>query len=67
MSDRFEQIEVRIAYLEQANAELSDALIRQQQEIKALREQLGAMTQRFEAAQSAPTTYTLEDEKPPHY
>jgi uncharacterized coiled-coil protein SlyX len=67
MSDRFEQIEVRIAYLEQANAELSDALIRQQQEIKALREQLGSMTQRFEAAQSAPTTYTLEDEKPPHY
>ena len=67
MSDRLEQIEVRIAYLEQANAELSDALIRQQQEVKALREQIAAMTQRFEAAQSAPTTYTLEDEKPPHY
>lgn len=67
MSDRIEQIEVRIAFLEQANAELSDALIRQQQELKTLREQLAAMTQRFEAEQSAPTTYTLEDEKPPHY
>jgi uncharacterized coiled-coil protein SlyX len=67
MSDRIEKIEVRIAFLEQANAELSDALIRQQQEIKALREQLDTATQRFEAAQSAPTAYAPEDEKPPHY
>jgi uncharacterized coiled-coil protein SlyX len=67
MSDRLEQIEVRIAYLEQANAQLSDVLVQQQQELRALRAQLGAMTQRLEAAQSAPTTYTAEEEKPPHY
>jgi uncharacterized coiled-coil protein SlyX len=67
MSDRLEQIEVRIAYLEQANAQLSDALVQQQQELKTLRAQLAAATQRLEAAQSAPTAYTLEDEKPPHY
>jgi uncharacterized coiled-coil protein SlyX len=62
-----EQIEIKIAYLEQANAELSDVVYRQQQELEALRMQLAALLGRFEAAQSQPTTYTAEDEKPPHY
>jgi SlyX protein len=67
MSDRLEQIEVRIAYLEQANGQLSDALIQQQQELRALRTLLGTLTDRLEASQSAPSAYTAEDEKPPHY
>jgi uncharacterized coiled-coil protein SlyX len=67
MSDRIEQIEVRIAYLEQANAQLSDTLFQLQQDLKALRAQLAMVSQRFEAAQSAPTVYSAEDEKPPHY
>jgi uncharacterized coiled-coil protein SlyX len=68
MSDRLEQIEFRIAFLEQANSQLSDTVFQQQQEIKALRAQLATLLQRFEAEQSAqPTSWTAQDEKPPHY
>lgn len=67
MTDRLEQIEVRIAYLEQANAQLSDVVFEQRKEIESLRAQLTTMTQRFEASQSAPTAYTAEEERPPHY
>jgi SlyX protein len=67
MTDRLEQIEVRIAYLEQANGQLSDEVLRQQRELEALRQQLAALLQRQEAAQSSPTVYSAEEEKPPHY
>lgn len=67
MNDRLEQIETKIAYLEQANADLGEQVYRQRLEIEALRGRLAALLERFEAAQSVPTAYTLEDEKPPHY
>ena len=67
MSDRLEQIETKIAFLEQANAQLSDVVYRQQQELETLREQLATLGDRLASAQSAPTSYSLEDEKPPHY
>ncbi len=67
MSERLEQIEVKIAYLEQANAQLSDVVYQQRQEIESLRQRLVALTDRLESAQSPPTQYTAEDEKPPHY
>lgn len=67
MSERLDQIEVKLAFLEQANAELSDVVYRQRREIEALQRRLDAMTARFEAAQSQPTAWTPEDEKPPHY
>ena len=67
MSDRLEQIEIRIAYLEQANTQLSDTVYRQQQDLKALRAQLDTLLQRLEAEQSQPTPYSAQDEKPPHY
>ena len=67
MDDRFERVEVRMAFLEQANAELSDVVYRLRQELEALRAELVTLTQRWEAAQSTPTPYTAEQEKPPHY
>lgn len=67
MQQRIEQLEIKIAYLEQTNAQLSDEMFRQRQEIEALREQLAVLAGRFEGAQSLPTAYTPEDEKPPHY
>ena len=66
MTDRVDQIEVRIAFLEQANTQLSDALYAQQQELQSLRAQLGGLLQRLEA-QSQPTAWDPQDEKPPHY
>jgi len=67
MEDRLDQIEIKIAYLEQANAQLSDVVYRQRQELESLRAQLSAMADRYDGAQAQPTTYSLEDEKPPHY
>jgi len=67
MTDRLEQVEIRIAFLEQANGELSDVVYKLRQELEALRAELATLTQRWESSQSAPTAYTAEQEKPPHY
>ena len=61
-----EQIETKIAYLEQANAELSDVVYEQRQELGSLRAQLSELLRRLDAAQP-PTTHSPGDEKPPHY
>ncbi len=67
MTATLEQIEIRIAYLEKANTELSDVVYQQRQEIEILRARLAALVGRLEAEQSQPTAYSPEDEKPPHY
>jgi uncharacterized coiled-coil protein SlyX len=67
MNQRLEQLEMKVAFLEQAGTELSDELFRQRQQIESLRGQLTALTGKLEAAQSQPTAYTPEEEKPPHY
>lgn len=67
MHQRIEQLEVKVAFLEEANSQLSDMVYRQQQELEALRAQIVDMTSRIEAAQSRMTEYTAEQEKPPHY
>jgi SlyX protein len=67
MSAALEQIEIKIAYLEQANAQLSDVVYRQRLELESLRARLSELIGRFDTAQSATTTYSAEDERPPHY
>jgi SlyX protein len=67
MNGKLEQIETKIAYLEQANAELSDVVYRQQQELDVLRMRLSALTIKLESAPTQATAYTAEDERPPHY
>jgi len=62
-----EHIETRIAFLERANAELSDVVFRQHREIETLRAQLLALAGRIEAAQADPVASRPEDERPPHY
>lgn len=62
-----EQIETKIAFLERANAELSDVVFRQHREIEALRAQFAALAARVEAAQSETGVRTPEEERPPHY
>jgi SlyX protein len=67
-SDALERIETKLAFLESANVELSDVVYRQQQEIRALRLRLEALTQRIEAAaEAAEPLRTPEEERPPHY
>ena len=62
-----EQIETKIAFLESANAELSDVVFRQHREIETLRAQITALAARIDAAQSDSGARTPEDERPPHY
>lgn len=62
-----EQIETKIAFLERANAELSDVVFRQHQEIEALRTQVVGLASRIDAAQSGAGVGTPEEERPPHY
>ena len=62
-----EQIETKIAFLERANAELSDVVFRQHREIESLRAQIVALAARIEAVQSDMGVRTPEEERPPHY
>ena len=66
-SEAVEKIELRIAYLERANNELSDVVYEQQREIADLRTQLADLVNRLENLRSEPAQYTPEQERPPHY
>ena len=65
--DTFEQIETKIAFLERANAELSDVVFRQHQEIEALRAQIATLAARIDATPADTGVRTPEEERPPHY
>jgi SlyX protein len=66
--DVFERIEMKIAYLERANNDLSDVVYRQQQELAALTERLAQLAGRLDAIKGEQgSSYTLEEERPPHY
>jgi SlyX protein len=67
MNERIEQFEVKVAFLEQANSQLSEEVFRLRKELETLETRLHTLTGRFEAALVTPTAYTAEDEKPPHY
>jgi uncharacterized coiled-coil protein SlyX len=68
MSAEFiERIELKIAYLERANNDLSEVVYRQQQQIDSLRAELAALNGKMESAGAEQTVYTLEQERPPHY
>ncbi len=65
--ETLEQIETKIAYLERANAELSDVVFRQQQQIDALGAQLKTLAERLDAVRSEAGERAPEEERPPHY
>ncbi len=62
-----ERIELKIAFLERANSELSDVVYDQQRQIEELRLQLAALSARLNTYQTEQTQYTEEEERPPHY
>lgn len=62
-----ERIESKIAYLERANHELSDAVYKQQRELQALQSRLASAFDRIDELQQPRRAYTLDEEKPPHY
>lgn len=68
MSDSaLERIELKIAYLERANQELSDIVYRQQRDIDYLRTQMSTYQRQLEAWRSEQGDNVPVDERPPHY
>jgi SlyX protein len=65
--DAREEIETRIAYLERANTELSDVVVRQQKEIEGLRAELRSLASRLDESQRDEREWTADEERPPHY
>jgi len=67
-TEALELIETKVAFLERANAELSDVVFRQQRHIDALRDQVAALAARLQLlGEPDGTPRTVEDERPPHY
>jgi SlyX protein len=64
--DSLERVQIKIANLEQAMNELSDAVFRQHKEIQALEAQLKGLKERLSGA-PPDEPRTLEQERPPHY
>jgi SlyX protein len=68
MSDEaLEQIQTKIAFLERANAELSDVVFRQHQEIQALGAQIKAICERLAESLDEERPAESPEERPPHY
>jgi SlyX protein len=65
--DTVERLELKLAFLERANAELSDVVYRQHKEIEELRAGLRALAEKLESRQSPEPVRRPEDERPPHY
>ena len=64
--DPLERVQSKIAYLEQAVAEISDVVFRQHREIQSLEAQLKAIRERL-AGTSSEEPRAGELERPPHY
>lgn len=65
--DCLELIQTKIAFLEHANAELSETVYRQQRQIDELAARVAALAERLRAAQTEDRPRSPEDERPPHY
>jgi SlyX protein len=66
-TDIAERLESKLAYLEAANAELSDMVYRQHKELEELRAGLRALAEKLNERQSLEPVRRPEDERPPHY
>ena len=69
MSDpaRFELIEVKVAYLENALNELSDAQLRLQRDLAGMRERLQYLSERLASYEAPSGASATAHEPPPHY
>ena len=65
--DTLERLEVKVAFLERANIELSDEVYRQRRELDDLRSRLTGLASRLEASPPATGENRAQDERPPHY
>lgn len=64
---RIEELELKLAFLERGNQELSDVLYRQQQALDALAARVQRLADRVQAVEDNSRDYRDAEEKPPHY
>lgn len=70
---RLDELEEKLAYMEASNAQLSDEIYRQQQEISALTKAHHQLLERFAELQQAQgeakanSAASIGSERPPHY
>ena len=67
MNESIERLELKLAFLERANQELSDVVYRQQQELEELRTRVALLKNSVDAMKPDESPYTPEQERPPHY
>jgi SlyX protein len=67
MNEAVERLEIKIAFLERANVELSDEVYRQRQLLDALVLRHADLLRRLEESTAAPANPDPLSEKPPHY
>jgi len=65
--DAVERLEMKLAFLERANAELSDVVYRQHKDLESLRNRVQALAEKLDARAVAEPVRQPEDERPPHY
>jgi uncharacterized coiled-coil protein SlyX len=67
-TEALEQLETKMAFLDHANAVLSEVVSRQQRDIDALRDRLEALVALVRTGRDSDAApRTPEDERPPHY
>ncbi len=62
-----EQLELKVAYLEKAQQELSDLVYAQRRELDSLTARLTALLQRLQEVESDAGKFDPDAERPPHY
>ena len=67
-TEALERLETKIAFLDHANAVLSDEVLRQQRDIETLRDRLEALVTLVQAGRDSDAMPpAAEDQRPPHY
>ena len=67
MADRLETIEIKLAHLEAAVAQISDVVARQQKELDRALDRNQRLMEKIAAIESEAGTSPTDYEKPPHY
>ena len=67
MSARLEAIEIKLAHLERAVAEISDVVARQQKELDRALDRNRQLMEKIAAIESESGANATAHEKPPHY
>ena len=67
MADRFEAIEIKLAHLERAVAEISDVVARQQKELDRALDRNQRLMEKIAAIEADAGASGTAYEKPPHY